>query len=95
MVTANKDFTQVEPDWLEDDISEKAQQVWQPRRFNTKQLTEGQYNTDKKLACFKFQNTNNERLTKVTAVIHDVTACYKLTYYKPERHTVHISLAKF
>jgi hypothetical protein len=55
MVTANKDFTQVEPDRLEDEISKMAQQVWQPKRFNTKQLTEGQYNTDKKLVCCKFR----------------------------------------
>jgi hypothetical protein len=38
----NTDSTQVEPDMLEDDISEKAQQAWQPKRFNTKQLTEDQ-----------------------------------------------------
>jgi hypothetical protein len=57
-------------------------------------LTEGRYNTHKKLACFEFQNTNTEKLTKVTAAVHDVTAYYKLTYKDRKTHTLHTSLAK-
>jgi len=59
------------------------------------QLTEGQYSTDKKLACCEFQNTNTERLTRVKAVVHDAIAYYKLTYNDRKTHTVHTSLAKF
>lgn len=91
----NTDFTEVDQDRLEDDSSEMAQQACQTKRFTTKHFTEGQYNTAKKLACFEFQNTNTERLTKVTAVVHDATAYYKLTYNDRKTHTVHTSLAKF
>jgi hypothetical protein len=87
----NKDFTEVDQDKMEDDISEKAQQAWQTKRFTTKQLTEGEYNTDKKLVCFEFKNTNTERLTKMTAVVHDAIANYKLTYNDRKTHTVHTS----
>jgi len=40
----NKDFTEVDQDKLEDDISGKAQQAWQNKKSTTMQLTEGQYN---------------------------------------------------
>ena len=73
----------MDQDSLEDDISEKAQQAWQTKRFTTKQLTE----EDKELACFEYQNTNTERLTMVKAVAHDAIAYYKLTYNDRKTHT--------
>ena len=85
----------MDQDRLEDDMSGMAQQAWQNKRFTTMQLTEGQYNTDKKLACFEFQNTNTERVTKVKAVVHDAIAYNKLTYNDRKTHTVHTSLAEF
>lgn len=84
----------MDQDRLEYDISERAQQACQTKRFTTKHLTQGQYNKVKKLACFEFHNTDTERLTKVTAVVHDAIAYYKLTYDR-KTHTVHTSLAKF
>lgn len=79
MELSNEDLMELELQRAQEEVTEEEHEAVEPKKFTCKQLPKDFNMTKKAFASLESQNPSTERFTKVCAVIHKATACYRKT----------------